>query len=523
MPAAGATLCLVLGDQLTPDLSSLCTLDPQRDHIWMCEVAEEATYVRHHKKKIAFLFSAMRHFAAELGDQGFNVHYTKLDDADNAGSFTDEVARAVKLLKPSRIVVTFPGEWRVLQDMQTWQDRFGVPVDILPDERFLCAPEEFRNWAKDRKTLRMEYFYRQMRENMNVLMDNGKPAGGQWNYDRDNRKPPDVAAGDMFMSTPLFFEPDAITREVMALVEHRFGDHFGDLEPFHFAVTRDQALQVLEHFIAERLASFGDYQDAMLQGKPWMYHSFISAYLNCGLLSAREVIVRAEHAWRAGWVPLNAAEGFIRQILGWREYVRGIYWMLMPDYADANELNATRPLPWFYWTGETEMNCLKQCITETRQNAYAHHIQRLMVLGNFALLAGIDPRAVNAWYLIVYADAYEWVEMPNVSGMVLYADGGYLASKPYAASGAYIDKMSDYCKGCRYKVAVKNGPEACPFNYLYWDFMVRNRDRLKTNHRLGMVYNTLDKMDPARIADIRKDAKEFLNSPAMDAGDSAKK
>jgi deoxyribodipyrimidine photolyase-related protein len=507
------TLRLILGDQLSPNISSLQDADLAHDVVMLCEVWEEATYVRHHKKKIAFLFSAMRHFADDLRAAKYRVHYTKLDDALNAGSFTGEVARAIKLHGATRLVVTFPGEYRVLQAMESWQAEFGIPVEILPDTRFLCTPQEFATYADGRDNLRMEFFYREMRRRYNILMDGETPVGGQWNYDAENRKPPD---GGLFQSEPLFFKQDAVTKECIALVAARFGEHFGDLEPFYFAVTRKQALKALEHFVQNRLPSFGDYQDAMQQGNPWMYHSFLSAYINCGLLDPLEVVAAAESAYRNGTAPLNATEGFIRQIIGWREYVRGVYWLKMPEYADENFLNANRPLPWFYWSGDTKMNCLKQCVTETKQNAYAHHIQRLMVLGNFALLAGLSPREVNEWFLVVYADAYEWVEMPNVTGMILFADGGYLASKPYAASGAYINKMSDYCKGCAYSVTEKNGANACPFNYLYWDFLMRNKPALGKNHRLAMPYRTLAKMNDAKLAQIRSDSEKFLSGLSAD-------
>lgn len=504
------TLRLILGDQLSPDISSLNDIDKKHDVVLICEVWEEATYVKHHKKKIAFLFSAMRHFADDLEKDGFRVSYTKLDDSDNIGSFTGEVMRAISHFKPDRLIVTFPGEYRVLQAMQNWQTVLGIPVEIRDDTRFLSTPDEFRIWAEGRKSLRMEYFYREMRRKYKILLDGDEPVGGQWNFDSDNRKPPDD--GTLFKSTPLFFTPDKITEDVLTLIAARFGDHFGDLAPFHFAVTCEDANAVLDHFIKERLPFFGDYQDAMQQGNPWMYHSFISAYLNCGLLDPLQVVAKAEEAYRNGHAPINAVEGFIRQIIGWREYVRGIYWLKMPGYDQENFLGAQRTLPWFYWSGETDMNCLRQCIGETKENAYTHHIQRLMVLGNFALLAGIDPKYVNEWYLIVYADAYEWVELPNVSGMILFADGGYLASKPYAASGAYINKMSDYCKGCRYNVAEKNGPNACPFNYLYWDFLERNRALLGCNQRIAMAYRTLDKMDVKRRLEIAHDSKTFLDN-----------
>lgn len=503
-----STLRLIAADQLSHSISSLQGCDLSRDIVLMCEVTEEATYVRHHKKKIAFLFSAMRHFAGALQQSGYRVEYTKLDDRHNAGSFRGEVTRALKHHRIDRIVVTQPGEYRVLTDMQQWQRELGIPVEIRADDRFLCTQEAFADWCKDRKQPRMEYFYREMRKQYCVLMDGDTPVGGQWNYDADNRKPPKKG---LSIPAPCSHDVDEITQNVMDLVAERFPDHFGDLQPFHFAVTRDQALQALTLFIEQRLSHFGEYQDAMLEGEPWMYHSHISFYLNCGLLLPLECIQAAEQAWHQGQAPLNAVEGFIRQILGWREYMRGIYWLRMPEYAGQNFLGATRELPDLYWTADTRMNCLHQCVKETRENAYAHHIQRLMVLGNFALLAGIDPKAVNEWFLIVYADAYEWVELPNVSGMILFADGGYLASKPYAAGGNYINKMSDYCKGCSYKVTRKDGPEACPFNYLYWDFLARNREKLQSNHRLGMMYKTYDRMDDDRKQAISDDSLHFLD------------
>ncbi len=502
-----SSLRLILGDQLSQDVSSLQDCDKDKDYILMCEVWDEATYVKHHKKKIAFLFSAMRHFADDLENKGYNVHYTKLDDKHNTGSFQGEVARLLEKHAFDKIVVTFPGEYRVLQDMQTWEAKFCLPVEIREDDRFLCAPERFTEWAEGRKTLRMEFFYREMRRKYDVLMNGAEPEGGQWNYDFENRKPPEDG---LHVPSPYTAQIDDITKECIDLVADRFPDHFGDLYPFYFAVTRDQALYALDKFIDERLVTFGDYQDAMMQGEPWMFHSHLSFYINCGLLDPLEVVRKAEAAYRDGNAPLNAVEGFVRQIIGWREYVRGIYWLKMPEYVDENFLKAERDLPWLYWSGDTQMNCLRQCVLETKENAYAHHIQRLMVLGNFALLAGIDPKQVNEWYLIVYADAYEWVELPNVSGMILYADGGYLASKPYAAGGAYINRMSNYCKNCSYKVSKKNGPEACPFNYLYWDFFIRHEDILKRNPRLGHSYRTLSKMNDEKIQAIKDDTKRFF-------------
>jgi deoxyribodipyrimidine photolyase-related protein len=505
-------LCLILGDQLSPNLSSLADHHTQTDVVLMCEVRSEATYVKHHKKKIAFVFSAMRHFAKGLSDDGYDVRYVQYDDQNNTGSLIGEVGRIITQEPITEIVVTAPAEHRLQTEMAGWSLELNLPVTIKEDDRFLCSPDEFSSWAEGRKQLRMEYFYREMRRKYSILMDQDGPIGGQWNYDAENRKPPSsgLDVPDTFRA-----QPDEITQEVLALVEHHFPDHFGDLLPFHFAISRDQALDALGQFIAKRLRLFGDYQDAMVQNEPWMYHSHIGFYLNCGLLNPLECIERAEAAYHKGVAPLNAVEGFIRQILGWREYVRGIYWLKMPNYKSANFLEAKRQLPDFYWTADTKMNCMRQCITETKQNAYAHHIQRLMVLGNFALLAGIAPDEVNNWYLLVYADAYEWVELPNVTGMVLFADGGLLASKPYAASGAYINKMSNYCGSCKYKVSVKNGPNACPFNYLYWDFIGRNDGKLRGNPRMGFMYKSLDRMSDEKRDAIQEDSRRFFN--AMDS------
>jgi deoxyribodipyrimidine photolyase-related protein len=494
-------LILVLGDQLTPTLSSLAAGNPARDRVLMAELHEEATYVRHHKKKIAFLFSAMRHFAAELRASGWTVDYVTLDDPANQGSLSGQVSRFVAEHRPGRIIVTEPGEWRVRQMIEGWQAHFAMPVDIVPDDRFLCSPAVFEDWASGRKQLRMEYFYRDMRRRTGLLMDGAQPAGGKWNFDADNRK---AADADLFMPRPKAHPPDAVTREVLALVGARFGDHFGDLEPFWFAVTRAEAEAAFTAFVEQGLPHFGDFQDAMLAGEPFVYHAVISQYLNCGLLDPLRICKQVEAAFRAGKAPLNAAEGFIRQVIGWREYVRGIYWLKMPGYERSNFLDHTRALPEFYWTGQTDMACIRSAVTQTREQAYAHHIQRLMVTGNFALLAGIDPHALHEWYLSVYADAYEWVELPNTVGMSQFADGGVLASKPYAASGAYINRMSNYCSACRYDVKRRTGATACPFNALYWDFIGRHRDKIGNNPRMAQMVRTYDKFpadERQRIAD----------------------
>jgi deoxyribodipyrimidine photolyase-related protein len=500
---------LILGDQLTRGVTSLNGLDPAQDVVLMAEVWDEATYVRHHKQKIAFLFSAMRHFADSLRKEGIKVDYIRLDDPENTGSFTGELTRAVQRHGATEVFVTEPGEWRVWEMMLDWRENLGVPVHIREDDRFICSRDEFARWAEGRKQYRMEFFYREMRRKTGLLMAGEEPEGGQWNYDHDNRKSlPDA----LLLPKRERFQPDAMTREVLELVAARFGNHFGDLEPFGWAVTRADALVALDHFIKVCLGGFGDYQDAMKTGEDFLYHSLISPYLNCGLLTTREVCDAAATAYAKGRAPLNAVEGFTRQIIGWREFVRGIYWTRMPDYAATNHLAAKRKLPAFYWSGETDMRCLSECVRTTRQHAYAHHIQRLMVTGNFALLAGIAPQEIEEWYLAVYADAYEWVELPNVHGMVMHADGGLLGSKPYAASGAYINRMSDYCDGCSYDPDVKSGPKACPFNYLYWNFLIENESRLAKNPRMAMPYRTLQKMAAGRKAEIAAESENFLKS-----------
>lgn len=503
------SLRLVLGDQLSRDLSALEGINPAQDIIFMAEVAQETTYVPHHKQKIVLILSAMRHFAEALKQEGFKVHYVALDDPANRGSFTDELARALDLYEVDTIIATEPGEWRVAEMMTGWAARFGRPVDIRNDDRFFCTRQRFAQWAEGRKSYRMEFFYREMRRETGLLMCGDQPEGGEWNYDKENRK---SLPAQQTLPSRLRFAPDETTHEVMALVERLYPDHFGDLNPFGWAVTRTDALEALDHFMMVCLPDYGDYQDAMKTGEPFIYHSIISPYLNCGLLTPREVCDRAAQAFQSGHAPLNAVEGFIRQILGWREYVRGIYWHHMPAYGASNALEAHRPLPDFFWTGDTKMNCMAQVISDTRQHAYAHHIQRLMVTGNFALLAGLEPRAVEEWYLAVYIDAFEWVELPNTHGMVLFADGGMLASKPYAASGAYINRMSDYCSGCAYDVKEKSGPSACPFNLLYWHFLIENQQRLSTNPRMAMPYRTLGKMSDDRRAQITREANGFLET-----------
>ncbi|WP_299566848.1 cryptochrome/photolyase family protein [uncultured Sulfitobacter sp.] len=503
-------LVLVLGDQLSEGLSALREGCKDRDTVVMAEVVEEATYVRHHPKKIALIFAAMRKFAAALENDGWTVAYTQLDDTDNAGSIVGELLRRAEQTAAESVICTEPGEWRLINKLT----HAPIKTRILPDDRFLATHAEFEGWAKGRKSLRMEYFYREMRRKTGLLMDGDNPAGGQWNFDHDNRKP---APGSIAPEGPLTFEPDNVTGDVLALVEAQFGDHFGTLRPFTFATTRAQALDALAHFVKHSLPTFGDYQDAMVTGEPFMFHAILSPYINMGLLGSMEVCEAAQEAYDNGDAPINAVEGFIRQIIGWREYVRGIYFLEGPDYASRNVLKQKRDLPAMYWGGETDMACMEAAVGQTQEHAYAHHIQRLMVTGNFALLAGIDPQQVSEWYLEVYADAYEWVEAPNVVGMSQFADGGVIASKPYVSSGSYINRMSDYCKGCAYSVTKKTGEGSCPFNTLYWHFLDRHRDRFSDNPRMGNMYATWDRMDEEKRETVLSDAQAVLSK--LDAGE----
>ena len=507
------TLIPIFADQLSHSLSSLSASDPDDTIILMMEVAHEANHVPHHRTKLVFLFSAMRHFAKELREAGWAVDYVELTDVDNSRNFTDEVRRAVKRHDVSLIRVCEPSVYRVLKLVNSWESALGISVSITFDDRFIATKDEFAAWAKGRKQLRMEYFYREMRRKTGLLMDEDKPEGGQWNFDKENRKPPKP---DMAFPDPIGFSPDAITRDVIAMVKSSFKNRIGNLDEFFWAVTRDQALKALDYFLDHGLPRFGDYQDAMMLGESFLFHSLLSPYLNAGLLTPIEICRAVETRYLAGDAPINAAEGYIRQIIGWREFVRGIYWAEMPNYISRNHLKASRALPDFYWTGETDMECLRQSIGQTLKHAYAHHIQRLMITGNFALLIGADPFAVHEWYLSVYIDAFEWVELPNTLGMSQFGDGGLLGSKPYASSGAYINRMSNYCGACKYDVKKRIGDNACPFNALYWNFLDRNKAALRGNNRLAMPYRNLEKMNPEVRQDLMQQAGRFLDGLNLD-------
>ena len=490
------TLVVVLGDQLDLEAAAFDGFDPAQDAVWMAEVDEESTHVWSSKQRIALFLAAMRHFAQALQYAGRPLHYRRLDDPGNLGSLAAELQATLAKLAPQRVVMTAPGDWRVWQSLQAVVEGGGLALEIREDRHFFSTVREFAAHAEGRKSLRLEYFYRELRQRHDVLMHEGQPIGGQWNFDADNREAfgPE---GPGPVPPRAMFEPDALTREVMALVETRFAQHPGTLASFAWPVTRAQALHALHLFIEQRLPLFGRYEDAMWPGEPWLYHSQLSAALNLKLLTAREVVQAAEAAYRTGKVPLESAEGFIRQILGWREFVRGIYWTQMPGYLERNALDARQDLPAWYWTGHTDMACLRDAITQTLAHGYAHHIQRLMVTGLFALLLGVRPQQVHAWYLAVYVDAVEWVELPNTLGMSQYGDGGLLASKPYVATGRYIQRMGGPCAGCRYDPAQRTGDRACPYTTLYWDFLMRHEELLARNARMALQVKNVARLSPA--------------------------
>ena len=505
-------LVLVLGDQLDAASAAFDGFDAATDAVWMAEVADESTHVWSGQPRIALFLAAMRHFAHGLRELGLPLHYPSLDDPDAPPTLAAALGRDIARLAPDELVLVRPGDWRVLQALQAVASEHAVALTLLEDRHFFSTPARFEAHARGRKQLRMEYFYREMRREHGVLMaaDGVSPEGGQWNFDADNREA-FGADGPQGVPPPPHFEPDTITREVIALVRQRFADHPGRLDTFAWPVTREHALQALRCFVDERLPQFGRWQDALWPQQPWLWHSLLSAALNLKLLAPREVVAAAEAAWREGRVPLPAAEGFIRQILGWREYVRGIYWTRMPGYAELNELQAHEPLPGFYWTGRTDRACLADAIEQTLEHGYAHHIQRLMVTGLYALLLGVQPQQVHRWYLAVYVDAVEWVELPNTLGMSQAADDGLMASKPYIASGAYIQRMSggSLCARCRYRPDRRSGPDACPFTVLYWDFLMRHEERFARHPRLMMQVRNLARLDAAQREAIAAQAAQI--------------
>jgi deoxyribodipyrimidine photolyase-related protein len=513
-------LIIVLGDQLNLDASAFDNFDNGLDAVCMAEVSQESTHVWSSKPRTALFLSAMRHFANALTEAGRTLHYSQLDAPSNSGTLAGEIQTHINTLKPQGLVMTAPGDWRVLQAIKALAATNKLPLDVRDDRTFFTTVRDFAAHAQGRKSLRMEFFYREQRKRFAVLMDGAEPVGGQWNFDEDNRES-FGKAGPVGLPPRATFAPDAVTQQVIELVNTQFAKHPGKLDSFAWPVTRSQALQSLQRFISERLALFGRYEDALWPGEPWLYHSHLSAALNLKLLSAQEVVQAAEAAYRAGHAPLASVEGFIRQILGWREYVRGMYWTQMPAYAELNALQAQEALPAWYWNGNTDMACLHEAITQTLEHGYAHHIQRLMITGLYTLLLGVQPQKVHEWYLAVYVDAVEWVELPNTLGMSQYGDGGLMASKPYAATGKYIQRMGGPCGSCRYNPALRDGDTACPFTTLYWDFLMRHESSLAKNPRMALQVKNVARLSGAERGAVQTRAAAIRAGKVGQMGQAA--
>ena len=514
---------LILGDQLDEASSAFDGFDPALDRVLMVEAMGEATHVWSHKIRTTLFLSAMRHFAAGLRTRGWQVDYRSLDMHGDK-TLAAGLAAALQQQGANAVIGVEPGDMRVRADLDeaieiiaseaanTGTTPINRIIEWREDKHFLCGIPQFRQWAGKSTSLRMEYFYQLMRKQHKVLMDGaGEPVGGQWNFDAENRKSFGKAGPKEVPVTPRF-APDAITQEVIKVVNTCFSDHPGSLESFNWPTNREQALVALESFITDRLPGFGRHEDAMWTGLDFGWHSLLSSSLNLKLLHPLEVIQAAEQAYAERGLDLASVEGFIRQILGWREFMRGVYFLDMPGLKTANHYEHQNALPAWYWTGKTRMNCMKQCIEQTLTNGYSHHIQRLMVTGMFGVTAQIQPQQLCDWYLAVYVDAVEWVELPNTAGMALFANGGRFTSKPYIASGAYVKRMSNYCSGCSYESETRAGPKACPMTTLYWNFLDTHEATFARNPRTALMVKNLQRMGPDERAAVRATAQTMLDN-----------
>lgn len=503
-------LILVLGDQLDRSSAAFDGFDAELDSVWMAEVEDEATHVWCHKLRLAAFFSAMRHFRDELRKRDMKVIYHELTHrrSDDSGkNFADLLRIAVNKHHPERLIILEPGDYRVRQMLVNQAAESRVEVELREDDHFYCGITEFQRWAKGRKRLVLEDFYRHLRTMHGVLVSGGgEPVGGDWNFDSENRGsfgsdgPGDIKA-------PRSFRTDALTDEVIQMVGRRYANHPGTLDHFDLPVTHKQARALLRDFIQHRLQGFGTWQDAIWSGRPFLYHSRLSFALNMHLLRPRDCVDAAIEAYEAGKAPLNSVEGFVRQILGWREFVRGIYWREMPEYIERNALQCgEHEVPQSYWDGETDMECIRDSMASVLMHGYAHHIQRLMILGLFCQLLGVHPRKFHDWHMAMYVDAIDWVSLPNTLGMSQYGDGGLVGTKPYCASGNYVNRMSNYCGSCRYNFKTATGGDACPLTTLYWDFLDRHRDRFSKNRRMNYQLANLNRKPTEELTSIRKQA-----------------
>ncbi len=485
---------LVLGDQLNRSVEPLASADPASTRVLMIESAALAEGLPHHKQKLVLVFSAMRHFAQELEADGFDVEYLK------CGDFEEGITQYLGKNEGAILEVIRPTDWGYEERLRKAGHGAGGTLEVVENGLWLTSDEDFDVWAKGRKSLRLEYFYRMERKRRGWLMDGDEPVGGEWNHDAKNREIPDD--DHVFPAVPRF-EPDELTRSVMDEIEEAFPHHFGDLDDFAWPVTREQALEALDDFVTNRLPDFGPYEDAIVDDEPVLNHSLLSVPLNLGLLTAEEVCERALERWRGGDdVPIQSIEGFIRQILGWREFMRHIYRTKMPSLRQANGLEHDLGLPGAYWGDETGMRCVGRTVEQLQRSGHTHHIQRLMILGNFALIARVDPRELNEWFLGCYVDALDWVVTPNVMGMSQFADLGSFTSKPYAASANYVNKMSDYCADCRYDPKSSVGEDACPLNSLYWAFIDHHAERWASNHRMALMVRNWERREEEDRAEI---------------------
>lgn len=507
VPAPLRNLVIVCGDQLDHASAALEGFDPARDAILISEAREEASYIWQHKRRLALFFSAMRHFAHDQRALGRAVIYNFIESEEPVSTLAEGLARAISEHKPEQLVLVRPGDLRVLTALEAAANESNMPLRLFEDTHFFTSPTDFSAALKGRKRFILEDFYRAERRRTGLLMtDDGKPIGGEWNFDKENRKS-FRRGGAGLVPARDSFEPDAITKDVLKLIEREFADAPGSLDEFDEPVTRKDALTALNEFVANRLPLFGTYQDAMASGESTLYHSRLSAVMNLKLISPREACDAAIQAFECGAAPINAVEGFVRQILGWREFSRGVYWHFMPDYADRNALGGELPIPDFFWTGDTEMACLSDMISRLLKTGYAHHIERLMGMGLFLMLRGTQPFAAHEWHMALYLDAIDWVSMPNMLGMSQHADGAVMGTKPYCASGAYIDRMSNYCSGCRFDPKQGTGEAACPFTSLYWDFLARNEPLLKGNRRMKFQLANLHRKTPHEVSQLRRSAE----------------
>ena len=504
------TLRLILGDQLNSKHSWF--KHKNKDIIYcMFEMRQETDYTKHHIQKVVGFFGAMRAFQAQLKANSYNIVYFKINDKKNSQNLSKNLQYVINNYSIEKFEYQYPDEFRLDKQLKNFCNSINIKSDVFSTEHFYTERDDLKKFFKGKKQFLMENFYRAMRKKHQILMVNNQPEGGKWNYDKSNRK---KWKGETLIPTEINFDNNL--EDILKDIKQAGIETIGNINAkyFEYPINKEQALKQLNYFCKYLLVHFGDYQDAMHTDKIYLFHSRLSFAMNAKIISPKEIIeaVLETYRKRIDEIDISQVEGFVRQIIGWREYMRGMYWMLMPDYKKENYLDNKNKLPNFFWTGKTKMNCLKNAINNSLNNGYAHHIQRLMITGNFALLTQINPDEIDAWYLGIYVDAIEWVQLPNTRGMSQFADGGKIATKPYVSSGSYISKMSNYCESCYYKKTKKNGKDACPFNSLYWNFLDEKQDKLSYNFRMKMMYSLLNKMSSTERTNIKEKAAHIINN-----------